>query len=425
MRLQKHIQEIREEEEAAKRWAGCVDNVHAHIVGRFARSEQRGRARAYLQGLLSPIERKNGWQLAEAAGEANPYGYQELLSRAHWDADLVRDDLFDLMGEQMADPAAVLVVDETGFLKKGTKSVGVAPQYSGTAGKISNCQIGVFVAYATAQGQVLIDRELYLPREWTDNPTRCKEAGIPAEVTFATKLVLARRMLERVLESGLPFAWVTADSVYGADYHLRRFLTEHHLPYVLAVAPNHLVRLGWEEGYESIRLDTWLARKKGVRWYRRSAGWGSKGPRLFDWAWWKTRAEVPEGWCAWVVVRRSISDPEDRLFHLVCAPEKTTLEQIVQVAGQRWQVEEAIERAKVECGLDQYEVRSWTGWYRHVTLSLLAHFCATLMTQQANREQDEHVENGEQEKKAQKIRHLTRGPSSFSGFKSRQGLVVC
>lgn len=223
-------QEISAEEEAAGRWAGCLDAVHARIAGRFARSEQRQRVRRYLQGLLSPIERKNGWQLAEAAGEANPNGYQELLSRAQWEADAVRDDLLDLVREHLADPAAVIVIDETGFLKKGTKSVGVAPQYSGTAGKISNCQIGVFLAYAAAKGSVLMDRELYVPREWTDDPQRCEEAGVPAEVKFATKIVLARRMLERVLEQHLPCAWVTADCVYGDDYHLRRFLTERCIP---------------------------------------------------------------------------------------------------------------------------------------------------------------------------------------------------
>ena len=406
-------QEIREQEEAAERWAGCLDEVHARIAGRFARSEQRQRAHAYLQGLLSPIERKNGWQLAEAAGEANPYGYQELLSRALWEANEVRDDLLDLVKEKLADPAAVVVIDETGFVKKGTKSVGVAPQYSGTVGKITNCQIGVFLAYAAQRGQVLMDRELYLPEEWTDHRERCQEAGVPEEVEFATKLVLARRMLERVLEHELPFAWVTADSVYGADYHLRRFLTEHHIPYVLAVAPNHRVRLGWQEGYESIRVDEWLARKsRRLRWYRLSAGWGSKGPRWYDWAWWKMNAEVPEGWQAWMLVRRSISDPTKVVYYRVCAPKETTLQQIVQVAGQRWKVEEAIERGKSECGLDQYEVRSWTGWYRHITLSLLAQLCATLMTEQAK---------SAQEKKAWEP---NSGPSSLQTFKRRRGVAV-
>jgi SRSO17 transposase len=408
-----NVQEIKEQEEAARRWAECLDEVHAFIGPRFARSEQRHRARAYLQGLLSPIERKNGWQLAEAAGEANPYGYQELLSRALWDADKVRDDLLDLVREKLADPTAVVVIDETGFIKKGTKSVGVAPQYSGTAGKIGNCQIGVFLAYATQKGQVLMDRELYLPKEWTEDRARCQEAGVPEEVEFATKLVLARRMLERVLQHGLPFAWVTADSVYGADYHLRRFLTEHQIPYVLAVAPNNQVRLGFKEGYASIRVDEWLACKsRQLRWYRLSAGWGSKGPRWYEWAWWKMDAEVPEGWQAWIVVRRSLSDPTNLVYYRVCAPKETTLQQIVDIAGQRWKVEEAIERAKGECGLDQYEVRSWTGWYRHVTLSLVAQLCATLMMEQAN---------VEQEKKAWEPK---LGPSSLQQFKRQRGLVA-
>jgi len=406
-------QEIKEQEEAAGRWAACLDEVHAHIAGRFARSEQRQRARAYVQGLLSPIERKNGWQLAEAAREANPYGHQELLSRALWDPDEVRDDVLDLVREKLADPAAVVVIEETGFVKKGTKSVGVAPQYSGTAGKIGNCQIGVFLAYAAQKGQVLMDREIYLPQVWTDDRERCQAAGVPETVEFATKLVLARRMLERVLEHGLPFAWVTADSVYGADYHLRRFLTEHHIPYVLAVAPNNQVRLGWEDGFESIRVDEWLTRKIRLRWYRLSAGWGSKGPRFYDWAWWKMNAEVPEGWQAWILVRRSISDPSEIVYYRVCAPKETTLQLIVQVAGQRWKVEEAIERAKSEGGLDQYEVRSWTGWYRHVTLSLVAQLCATLMAEQAN---------AEPEKKAWEP---NCGSSSLQQFKHRRGLVVC
>ena len=403
-------QEIQAEEEAAARWAGCLDEMHAHIAGHFARSEQRQRSRAYLQGLLSPIERKNGWQLAEAAGEANPYGYQELLSRAQWDANAVRDDLLDLVREKLADPTAVIVIDETGFVKKGMKSVGVAPQYSGTVGKIGNCQIGVFLAYAAAKGQVLMDREIYLPHEWTDDRTRCEEAGVPEEVEFATKIVLARRMLERALEHHLPCAWVTADCVYGDDYHLRRFLTEHQIPYVLAVHPQNQIRMGLDEGFASVRIDEWFARKHRGRWYRLSAGWGSKGPRWFDWAWCKMEAQVPEGWQAWVVARRSISDPTEIVYHRVCAPKKTTLQQIVEVAGQRWRVEEAIERAKGECGLDQYEVRSWTGWYRHITLSLLAQLCATLMTEQAN---------AEQEKKAWEP---NPSPSSLHAFKCRRGL---
>src|SRR5579859_3806673 len=379
-----NVREIKEQEEAARHWASCLDEVHARIGPRFARSEQRQRARVYVQGLLSNTERKNSWQVAELAGEATPDGMQRLLSTAHWDADAVRDDLVTYVLAHLGDPEAVLVLDETGFVKKGTKSVGVAPQYSGTAGKIGNCQIGVFLAYASQKGHVLMDRELYLPREWTDNPERCEEAGVPEEVEFATKLRLARRMLERVLEHGLPFAWVTGDSIYGADYALRHFLEERSIPYVLAVAPNHSVRTSWKEGRESLRVDQWLAKKSRVRWYRRSAGAGSKGPRWYDWTWWKLEDEVPEGWQAWIMMRRSLSDPTDLAYYHICAPSETTLETLVWVAGQRWKVEEAIERAKGECGLDQYEVRSWTGWYRHITLSLVAQLCATLMADSAN-----------------------------------------
>lgn len=271
--------------------------------------------------------------MAEAAGEANPYGYQELLSRAHWDADAVRDDLLDLVREKLADSTAVVVIDETGFVKKGTKSVGVAPQYSGTAGKIDNCRIGVFLAYASPKGQVLIDREIYLPHEWTDDRKRCEEAGMPETVEFVTKLVLARRMLERVLEHHLPCAWVTADSIYGADYHLRRFFTEHHIPYVLAVPPQNQIRMGLDEGFASVRVDEWFARKHSGCWNRLSAGWGSKGPRWYEWAGRKMDAEVSDGWQAWIVVRRNLTNPTEVVYHRVCAPKQTTLQQIVNVAG--------------------------------------------------------------------------------------------
>jgi SRSO17 transposase len=260
--------------------------VHARVGPRFARAEQRQRVVLYLQGLLSPVERKNAWQLAEAAGEANPSGMQELLSRAQWDADALRDDLLALVHERLADPQGVLVIDETGFLKKGTKSVGVAPQDSGTAGKIANCQIGVFLTYASQRGHVLVDRELYLPQDWTIHHERRKEAGVPEQVRFATKLELARRMLQRVIAHHLPCAWVTGDSIYGADDRLRTWLEEQRLPSVLAVASNHMVRTSWQQGRRSVRVDQLLALSRR-RWQRLSAGAGAKGPRLYDWAWMK------------------------------------------------------------------------------------------------------------------------------------------
>ncbi len=222
-------------------WAAGLADLHARISGRFARSEPRERVLAYLQGLLAPVERKNGWTLAERAGETTPDGMQRLLSGTDWDADRVRDDLRDYVVDQLGDPSGVLVVDETGFLKKGSKSAGVARQYSGTAGRIENSQVGVFLAYATGRGRTFIDRELYLPKVWTDDPDRCAQAGVPASVQFATKPELAMRMLTRALDAGVPAGWVSGDEVYGQQFKLRQLLQERGMPYVLAVAVSQRV----------------------------------------------------------------------------------------------------------------------------------------------------------------------------------------
>ena len=216
-------------------WAGGLEKLLARVGPRFARSEPRARAGVYVRGLLSAAERKNGWTLAEQAGDATPDAMQRLLNHADWDADKVRDDLRDYVMEHLGDDAAVLVVDETGFLKKGAKSAGVARQYSGTAGRIENCQVGVFLAYAGPSGHALIDRELYLPEGWTADRQRCRVAGIPEQVEFQTKPQLARVMLERALDAGVPCGWVTADEVYGGDSRLRRWLEERDVPHVLAV----------------------------------------------------------------------------------------------------------------------------------------------------------------------------------------------
>ena len=234
-----------------RRWPGAkgIEGVHECIAGRFRRPEPRRRALDYLRGLLSPVERKNGWQLAEQAGDATPYGVQHLLSTYVWDADLVRDDLRDYVVEHLGDVHGVLVVDETGFLKKGNKSVGVQRQYSGTAGRIENCQIGVFLTYASAQGRTLLDRELYLPRVWADDLERRREAGVPEKVAFRTKPQLARRMLERALESGVPFGWVTGDEVYGNDRNLRLWLERRDVPHVLAVRSNEKLWAETDRGW--------------------------------------------------------------------------------------------------------------------------------------------------------------------------------
>jgi SRSO17 transposase len=320
----------------------------------------------YLRGLMSTVERKNGWQLAEAAGEQTPDGMQRLLNTAQWDADQVRDDLRTYILTHLADPQAVLVVDETGFLKKGTKSAGVAPQYSGTAGKIANCQIGVFLAYATSAGPVLLDRELYLPTEWARDLKRCREAEIPKDVTCIPKPTLAKRLLERAFAAGVPAAWVTADSIYGGDYKLRSWLEERQQPYVLAIPKNQRIGL-------TTRADAAVARWTPDAWQRLSAGEGSQGPRWYDWAWKPLPFRLlPNGWQQWLLARRSLSDPTEIAYYFVFAPATVTLAQVVQVAGTRWQVEEGFELAKQQVGLDEYEVRHWQSWYRHITLAMFA-----------------------------------------------------
>jgi SRSO17 transposase len=336
----------------------------ARIAPRFTRTEPRRRALAYLRGLLAPLERKNGWQLAEAAGDATPDGVQDFLSRMRWDADAVRDDLRAYVVEHLGDPEAVLVLDETGFLKKGDKSAGVQRQYSGTAGRIENCQIGVFLGYAGRHGQTLIDRALYLPARWTGDPARCAAAGIPDGVALTTKPKLGLAMLDRALEAGVPFAWVTGDSVYGADHRIRRRLEAHQRGYVLAVTSGQ--RLGF------VPVENWLAKVPPDGWRRLSAGDGAKGPRLYDWAYLPYRGAAP-GWRMGLLVRRSPAKPGELAYYLTHAPEGTTLARLVRVAGTRWTIEGCFEAAKGEVGLDEYEVRSWTGWHRHTTLAMLAH----------------------------------------------------
>ena len=362
----------------ARSWAGELEEIAALIGSRFSRSELRERALTYLRGLLSPIERKNGWQLAEGAGDQTPYATQHLLGRAIWSADEVRDDLLDYVVKHLGDEGGVLVIDETGFLKKGSKSAGVRRQYSGTAGRVENCQIGVFLAYATVRGRTFLDRELYLPREWAQDKDRRSGAGIPEEQEFATKLVLARRMIERAREAGVPFRWVTGDSVYGGDHKMRRWLEAREISYVLAVTSQYQVF------YEGARR--WVSEIEEMlpqeAWKRRSAGAGTKGERLSDWAL-LALGEAREGRRRWLLFRRSVSDRAESAYYVASAPEKTSLEEIVKVAGTRWAIEESFESAKGEVGLDHYEVRSWDGWYRHITLAMFAHAYLTAVRARA------------------------------------------
>src|ERR687886_19044 len=348
----------------AEGWSRELDALAARMAPRFVRAEPRRRALAYLRGLLLPLERKNGWQLAEAAGDATPDGLQDFLSRMHWDADAVRDDLRAYVVEHLGDPDAVLVLDETGFPKKGDKSAGVQRQYSGTAGRVENCRIGVFLGYARRHGRALIGRALYLPGRWIGDPARRAAAGIPAGLALTTKPKLGLAMLDRALEAGVPFAWVTGDSVYGADHRIRRRLEARGRGYVLAVTSGQ--RLGF------VPVENWLAKVPPDGWHRLSAGDGAKGPRLYDWAYLPCRGAAP-GWRMGLLVRRSTAEPNKPAYYLTHAPEQTTLARLVRVAGARWAIEACFEAAKGEVGLDEYEVRSWTGWRRHITLAMLAH----------------------------------------------------
>lgn len=354
--------------EQVRGWAAEVDRVGEQIGRHFARSEPRRRAAGYLRGLLSGTERKNGWQLAEYLGEATPDGVQHLLARADWDADAVRDDLIRYVHQHLGDPAGVLIVDETGFLKKGAKSVGVARQYTGTAGRIENAQVGVFLAYAGAKGHALIDRALYLPRAWTDDRPRCNAAGVPAEVRFATKPQLAERMVARAWQHGVRTAWVTADTVYGHDTHFRRFLEANEQPYLLAVPSNQPLF----DGETRATVGVIAAAFPEGAWARASAGDGSKGPREYDWAVRGCGAVDERGWQLWLVVRRHRERTDERAYFFARGPADTSAAELIRVAGARWRVEECLELGKGECGLDEYEVRGWTGWHRHVTLSLFA-----------------------------------------------------
>jgi SRSO17 transposase len=351
-------------------WREDLAALHARLSPRFKRPEVRARVGRYLAGLLAPVERRNGWQLAEQLGERTPDGVQRLVRAARWDADAVRDDLRTYVVEYLGDADAVLVVDETGFLKKGRQSAGVARQYSGPAGRIENCQIGVFLGYASVAGRAFLDRELYLPQAWAEDAARRQRAGVLPTVAFHTKPQLARRMLTRAFAAGVPAAWVTGDEVYGNDGQFRRWLEEEQRPYVLAVARSHMV---WGEGFVRRRVEALVADLPDEAWHRIEVGAGSKGPRVYDWACGRLPSVTEKGWGQWLLIRRSVSDPEDLAFYRVFAPADTPLAEMARVAGTRWSIEGGFERAKGEVGLDQYEVRRYDAWYRQITLCLLAH----------------------------------------------------
>ncbi len=338
-------------------WAQALTHLHSRIASRFARPEPRRRALLYLQGLLSSTERKNGWQLAEQAREARPYGMQRLLSQAVWDTDGVRDDLREHVLEHLGQEAAIVVIDESSFPKRGKKSAGVQIQYCGTTGQVENCQVGVFLAYVTARGHSLIDRELYLPLDWLADQERCREAGVPESVRFQTKPELAIQMLSRLWAAQVPLAWVVADAVYGGNLDLRCWCEQHQYPYVMAVACTEPVGIVTPDGQrrrvEVGEVEALLLHEHD--WQRLSMSEGTKGPRLFDWACVPMLHRWEEDGRHWLLIRRSLSDPLQKAYYFVFGPQGTTLPEMVAAIGARWHIEEDFETAK-DMGLDQYEV---------------------------------------------------------------------
>lgn len=349
--------------------------------------QTQANAAAYVKALLGPVERKNSWQLAEHAGYRDPYAFQYLLGRAVWDADALRDALQRYVGEQLGWRGGILALDETGFLKKGTQSAGVARQYSGTAGRTENCQVGVFLAYVHQEQMTLIDRALYLPAAWTEDRARCAAAGIPETVPFATKPMLGKQMLAHAFAAGFAPAWVVGDEVYGRDGTLRRFLERRQQAYVLAVAANTHVR---PDLFHQRRPDAVLATLGAEAWHVLSCGAGSKGERRYEWAWVPVDPLARDGGQRALLFRRPVGnpDPKEVAFYLVYSPQPVGLTEVVQAAGSRWAIERCIQIAKGECGLDQYEVRSWEGWYRHTTLVMVAQALLLLLTARARGAED-------------------------------------
>jgi SRSO17 transposase len=337
-------------------------------------------AAAFLDTLLGPERRKTGWMRAEAVGDAGPWRQQAVLGRSHWEADALRDVVRDYALETLAEGDGVLVIDETGFLKQGTASCGVTRQYTGSAGKITNCQVGVFAAYVSSRGHAFIDRRLYLPKAWTGDPDRLAAAHVPEDVRFATKPRLAVDMVERAIGAGVPFAWVAADSVYGVG-EVEMALRRAGKGYVLGVASTTQF-LSWDKPAPVAgTAEEIAAALPASRWVRLSAGAGTKGPRLYDWAYLELadldarslfgcRSARPM-WTRGLLIRRGLSDGKMAFFSTWC-PTGTPLEVLVEVEGRRWPIEDAFETAKTELGLAHNETRSWHGWHRHVSLVMLA-----------------------------------------------------
>jgi SRSO17 transposase len=379
------------EQRLAAAWARELEAVAVRIGAFVPRPESRDRLGRFMRVTVAGDARRNGWQLAEAAAEATPHGMQRLVASAAWDVDGVRDDLRAYVQQALGARDGVLIVDETGFLKKGTKSAGVQRQYSGTAGRIENCQIGVFLAYATARGHTFVDRELYIPESWIADRPRCREAGIPATVGFRTKPQLAQAMLARALAGGLTPTWVLGDEVYGNDRALRGWLEAHHQAFVLAIRSDERLWV-WQHGTpRQARVRTVADTLPNAAWSTRSAGAGSKGPRTYDWALVPLARIGADGHHALLVRRHLVSG--ERAYYVVFTPRRVTRDTLVHVAGRRWAIEQGFETSKQDVGLDEYEVRTYAAWYRFMTLTLYAHaFLAAMRARQVPRKKGRRPE---------------------------------
>ena len=371
-------------------WVSSLRDAKARIRPLFTQDRVAASAGGFLDGLLGPERRKTGWMRAEAAGDPGPWRQQAILGRGRWEADALRDIVRDYALETLADPDAVLVIDETGFLKQGKASCGVGRQYTGSAGKITNCQIGVFAAYASRHGHAFLDRALYLPKSWTDVPARLEAAHVPPEVSFATKPRLARRMVERAIAAGVPFAWVAADSVYGVG-EIEMALRQAGKGYVLGVNATQAFNSWIGKPVVTGTAEQIAQGLEPSAWQRLSAGEGTKGPRFSDWAYLgladldadEYRAGATGLWTRGLLIRRSLTDGECAYFTTWC-PAGTTIETLATVEGQRWAIEDAFETAKNELGLDHNETRSWHGWHRHVSLVMLAFAMLASIQHKAN-----------------------------------------
>jgi SRSO17 transposase len=345
-----------------------INEIMNRIGKVFAREGGYRMGKNYLIGLLSPIERKNGWQMSEVLGKTTPYAIQQFLYRGHFSADSLRDELRGYVSDTMGEEDGVFVVDETGFLKQGKMSCGVKRQYSGTAGRIENCQIGVFLTYSSSKGYAPIDRRLYIPQDWFEDEPRCRKAGIPQTVEFQTKPDMALEMIKEAAAAGFPYQWVTGDCVYGDYTAIRSWLESEHKCYVLSVSGKGYVGMG----YKQVRISEMLKHLPQDAWFEASCGDGSKGARLYDWQVVALNSPPAAGWKRYLLVRRSKKNPQALRAYVCCAPEGTPYEKLAQIAGTRWTVERCFAEAKSEVGLDQYEVRSHDGWYKHITFACLA-----------------------------------------------------